>query len=755
MSELLFEIGCEELPPAAVRVGCEAMQSQAEAWRAELGESIDIQLFATPRRLTLSIKGLPNETARRHHERMGPALKAAFDAAGAPTRALSGFLQSIGIAAVSDLAALAAAGVTVKATDKGDYLCALLPSGGEKVADYLTAKLTTLLTTIPFAKSMRWGTQSVRFARPVQWLLAVLSDETGAQVLDVTLGDLKAGAWSRGHRFMAHDMPLQVATREEYVQQLAKLHVMAVPAARRESIQTQIRAAAQSVKGFVWADPSAGWPQEAAAEERYFSGLVEEVTSLCEAPFAVLGSIDARDVEILPKEVILIAMRGHQRYFAVGDLSQPERLLPYFITITATAVKNPAIVRSGNERVLRARLSDARYFYEKDLQRPLSERLQDLRQVTFHHKLGSLYDKVARVAALSHQLAAELAPQHGHALSSAADLALQEPLTALTHTAFASSFESDLIRAALLCKADLTTLMVGEFPELQGLMGGEYALKQGETAEVAQAIQSHYAPRGSEESAPVSDIAALISLADKLDTLLSLVAAGQGISGSSDPYGLRRAALGILKILLDKHMEVDLARLVLSHAERLTMTPPDKRAAAVTKVTDFIEERLFSAMQSLLPTAREEVVRAIAAASRFKAAHTQTPRTLMPLEIMRRLQAWLTFEESAACAPLLAMMKRILNMTKGQKGPLPALNPALLTQAVEVTLIENYQAAISHKEHDLTKHLTRIAALAPHVDAFFEGVMVMDPNESIKEARLALLGHISQAVMEVIDARQI
>jgi glycyl-tRNA synthetase beta chain len=710
MNELLFEIGCEEIPARLVAETLTYLQQRAAALADELPVG-DVKTFGSPRRLTLSVTGIADATKRTKKELLGPSVKAAFDAEGKPTRAAEGFAKTTGIAADK---------LARKVTPKGEYLFAEVEEGGEAVKAVLERFLADVLVKIPFPKSMRWGSEDVRFSRPVQWLLAVLKTAKGSETLALSFGSLAAGNVSRGHRFMANET-FQASSREDYVTKLRERFVIADPIERKERVLQEARRAAKDAGGFLYQDSEGGahFQPDPLAQQTYFDGLLDEITFLCETPFGVYGTFDEKALE-LPREVILAAMRNHQRYFAVCD--KDGQLKNAFVTIAASRVKDPALVRRGNERVLKARLADATYFFVEDQKRPLASRIDDLKTVTYHKKIGSSFDKVQRVEKL--------------ALAIAKALSKDLP---------------NLSRAAQLAKADLTTLMVGEFPELQGTVGAHYAKIAGEQADVVSAISDHYRPRSADDAPASGDLSAVLAIADKLDTIVGIVAIGQLPTGSSDPFALRRAAIGVLRTIFERAYSLDLRALTEVALKGFEGSQMKAQPGTTDKVLAFLTDRFLNYSLPEKPGPKADVVRAVVAAGAEN-----------PLEAKNRISALEQFLEAGSLTELVAVVKRAANILK---EPVTGdVEPGLLTHASEKDLFSAVQtisdAWTKLEEKSAKSYLgylqtmtgsTAGAPLQARLAGFFDGVMVMDKDEAVKNNRLRLLDRVVKLTGYIAD----
>ena len=500
--ELFLEIGTEEIPagflPKAMADIETLIRKELENSRLAFGE---LKTLATPRRMALCVQGLPSVQPDAEITAMGPAKNIAFAPDGTPNKAAEGFARGQGVDVTS---------LTVVSTDKGEYVAAVRRETGRPTHELLGEILPRLIGNIPFKKSMRWGDHEVRFARPIHWIVALFD----GVVVPFSFGPIESGTVSRGHRFMANTS-FPVRDYAHYLEECERHFVIPDPARRKEIIRREIHRTATAAGGHLLPD----------------EGLLDEVTYLCEYPSAVHGNFSADFLKV-PKEVLITSMRSHQRYFSVVDGSG--KLLNSFITINNTLAEDPSVVVKGNERVLRARLSDARFFFEEDKKVKLDARVESLKSVVYQQKLGTSFEKMERFRTLAEGLADQLNP----------------------------AVKAKVSRAAFLCKADLVSGMVGEFPEVQGVMGREYALLQGEDVEVAHAIAEHYLPTQAGGDLPTSDIGAVVSMADKLDTICGCFGVGLIPTGSADPYALRRSALGIINIILDRGYRLCLAALV-------------------------------------------------------------------------------------------------------------------------------------------------------------------------------------------------
>lgn len=680
---LLFELGTEELPPKALPALRDALCAETLRRLQAAGLTpTGVQALATPRRLALLLDGLPAQQPEQSLERRGPAVAAAFTADGQPTRAAEGFARSCGVS-VREL--------IEEDSDKGRYLVYREQRPGATLAELLPAILQAALAALPTPKRMRWGSGSIEFVRPVHWLVVLY----GEHVLDLELLGLRSDRITYGHRFHC-PQPLSLAQASDYVERLRTEGKVEVDFDRRRAhIAAQIQQHAQAAEGQALVDPD----------------LLDEVTALVEWPVALTGAFAARFLEV-PQEALISTMQDNQKYFPLVDTHG--QMLPRFIVISNLESSNPDAVRTGNERVLRPRFADAEFFWEQDRQHSLDSRQPWLESVVFEQRLGTLAAKVRRLEYLM------------GVLSEALDM---DPTLAQ--------------RAARLCKCDLGTRMVFEFPELQGTMGRYYARHDGEAAELAQAMEQHYWPRQSGGPLPEGDLAAALALADRLDTLVGIFAIGKEPSGTKDPFALRRAALGLLRILIEQQRPLALTPLLSAAARGLAEAVPSA-PDAVSRVYAYIQERLrgYLLEQGIAP----EVFEAVAAIQPDQ-----------PWDFFRRTQAVQQFQQRPEAAALAAANKRIQNLLrKSTAAHEIEVNRGLLLEPAEQALhhaLESLEptvvAALEHGDYVAT--LTALAALREPIDAFFTEVMVMAEDAALRGNRLALLRRLAQRFEAVAD----
>jgi glycyl-tRNA synthetase beta chain len=678
--DLFLEIGCEEIPagfiPKAMADMELLMKRELESARLEYGEIVTL---GTPRRLVLAVKGLAERQPDAELTAMGPAKSVAYDAQGNPTRAAEGFARGQGV----EVSAL-----KLVATEKGEYLAAVKSEIGRETAGLLTEMLPRLMAAIPFKKSMRWSDLEVKFARPIHWIVALFD---GA-VVPFSFGNIDSGSISRGHRFMANTT-FTVRDLAHYLEECERHFVIPDPAKRKEIIRGEIARVAKIAGGNVLPD----------------EGLLEQVSFLVEYPSAVAGTFSP-DFLAVPREVLITSMREHQRYFSLVD--DAGKLLPGFITINNTLTEDPSVVVKGNERVLRARLSDARFFFEEDKKVSLESRVELLKSVVYQAKLGTSYEKMERFRELAKGLAVKYNP----------------------------SVAEKAYRAATLCKADLVSAMVGEFPEVQGIMGREYALHGGEDREVANAIAEHYLPTQAGGELPASDIGAFVSLADKMDTICGCFSVGLIPTGSADPYALRRSALGVINIILEKGYRGSLSSFISTALELLAPKLNRPQAEVQRDVLEFFKVRFVNLLADRYPA---DAVDAVVALS-FDDL----------VEACAKIAALAEFRKREDFGPLAVAFKRVCNIVKD--GVDTAVSAQLFEDPAEGALYQAQQAVAlkvtaAVGAGDYLAALGEIATLKEGVDLFFEKVMVMAENEQVRANRLALLTGIARLFGQVAD----
>jgi len=683
--DFLVERGTEELPPksrfALADSGAEGITKGLDAAGLPHGS---VERFATPRRLAVRVRRLAERQPDRSIERRGPPVKAAFDASGQPTRAAQAFADSCGVA-VEALEKIE--------TPKGEWLMYRGTEPGVATVELLPGIVQAALDGLPIAKRMRWGSGNAEFVRPAHWLLMLFGRE---RVPGQILG-LEAGSVSYGHRFMA-PRKIPIASPGVYPARLERRGKVIVNLdERRAMIREGVIAAARAAGG----------------EAVIGDALLDEVTALVEWPVPLVGRFDPRFLE-LPDEVMVATLQDHQRYFPMRDARG--KLMASFVTVANIDSTEPAQVVAGNERVVRPRLSDAEFFWTTDREQRLEARYEDLGRVTYQARLGSLRDKVDRVSRLAGMVASAVG----------GNPALAE-------------------RAARLSKCDLLTGMVGEFPELQGVMGRYYALHDGEPDEVCEAMQEQYQPRFAGDELPATPSGMALAVADKLDTVTGIFAAGQKPTGNRDPFGLRRASLGLLRICIERQLDLDLQALI---AAALAALPFDVAPETATEVYDYVMERLraYYLEGDGGFTVTPEMFDAVLVA-----------RPGSPVDFDARLRALSQFLGLPDAQSLAAANKRIANiLRKTDESVGEQVDAELLIDPAEQILAEQVDAMARRVEPEFaarryTEALQQLAALRPAVDSFFDSVMVMADDAALRRNRLALLGRLRGLFMHAAD----
>lgn len=683
VNDFIFELGCEELPSGAVWTLSNELANNvlASLDKAQLTYG-EVKRFATPRRIALAIYDLQTEQASQFVTRRGPAAIAAFDKEGKPTPALSGFAKSCGVE-VSQLSRIQ--------TDKGEWMVYETKQAGNLTKNLLPELIKQALANLPIAKPMRWGNGDAEFARPVHWAVMLYGEE----VLTDTLLGVETGRTSRGHRFH-RPQAFTITSSRTYEQQLQEAFVIADFAVRKNIIQEQIN---ELVKNY---NASAVMPEE----------LLDEVTSIVEWPKALVANFEKEFLDV-PAEALIASMQSHQKCFALKD--KQGNLLPHFITVANIDSSAPQQVVLGNEKVMRARLSDAAFFFRQDKKQPLSQHIEATANVVFQEKLGSLHQKAVRV----------------------------QQLMVYLSTVFAMP-EQQAKRAAELSKCDLLSGMVGEFPELQGLMGYYYALNDGESVEVARALDEQYMPRFAADNLPESILGKALSLADRIDTLVGIFAIGQKPSGVKDPFKLRRHALAVVRLLASISTPIKISDLI-NESIRIygSILPADLTPLAELKL--FILDRLNSYYQGRGVTV--DLIHAVRA---------RQDEWFYDLD--KRLNALKTFISLPEAASLSAACKRVGNILSSAAIPATELtiNEQLLEEGSEKALYAqlhqlNQQVKVFYAEEEYSSILKELASIKELVDAFFDNVMVMVEDEMVKNNRLALLAHLQDLLRGVAD----
>ncbi|MFT5560380.1 MAG: glycyl-tRNA synthetase beta chain [Litorivivens sp.] len=675
--DLLVEIGTEELPPKNLKAMMESFRANfSSALKDAQLEFESIDAYATPRRLALKVNGLAPSQPTQNLEKRGPSLKAALDVDGNPTRAAQGFMSSCGIDDINKLEKVE--------TEKGTWLVFRQAQPGAALESLIQPLLQKALAALPIERRMRWGANRVEFVRPVHWLVLLY----GEQVLPARLFNIDAGRESRGHRFMSSGN-ITITSPEQYKALLKEASVIADFTERRTLITEQLQTIAETEKANVEIDEA----------------LLDEVTALVEWPAALMGKFDPAFLAV-PEEALISAMKEHQRYFHMTDNSGT--MLPRFITIANIKSKNPQTVISGNERVILPRLTDARFFFEKDKKQSLESKLERLANVVFQSKLGSYRDKTQRLESL----ASFIADSVGADSAAAA-------------------------RAARLCKSDLVTDMVNEFPDLQGLMGGYYAIHDGESETVASAIREHYMPSSSGGTLPESLESKAVAMADKLDTLTGMFGIGQPPSGSRDPFALRRQTIGVIRMCVEGNLNINLHS-VIDKAIDL-----HGKAFDPAPVYEYLSERLKSWYQD--QGVRFDSVDAVIKADNWHADLHQTNNSIMALE---------AFRVGDQADALIAANKRVANILKKVDTTADLeIKPELFQEPAEQLLL----TAISEAEVKLrsmaddAERLAALGELRVVIDSYFDQVMVMADDEAVRTNRIATLTKMRSLFLQVAD----
>ena len=685
ISELLFEIGTEEIPAGFLS---KAVGDMEDIIRKSLTEKMipfeGIKCMATPRRLVLYIADVAQKQEDQTIEKMGPAKKAAFDEQGNPTKAALGFAKGQGLE-VSQLETIV--------TEKGEYLGARKTIAGQPTATLLPAILTSFLLAIPFRKSMRWANYDLRFARPIHWLLALYN----GNVVPLKIEDIASGNTSCGHRFMSPE-PFAVSGFDDYLNKARQNYVITDQAERKKLILEGAQSEAAGVDGKIF----------------YTEDLLDTVSFIVEYPVIIRGGFDENYLNI-PKEVLTTTMISHQKYFPV--INDEGKLLPYFIAVSNTQARDLAVVARGNERVLRARLADASFFFEEDKKVPLETRVESLKKVVFHTLLGTSHQKVLRFRKLAVKIAQKVKP----------------------------AVKKNVDRAALLAKADLESLMVGEFAELQGIMGREYALLAGENQAVADAIYEHYLPIVAGGDLPQSHEGAIVGIADKIDTIVGFFGVGLPPTGTADPYALRRQSLGIINIILDKCYPLTLDFLIDESIDLFKGTLKKPAEEIKKEILGFFQGRL-----------QNQLIAQGLAYDTVEAVLTEGISDVV--SALEKIKALQDFRQNPEFEPLSIAFKRVDNILKDFRDPQIDLN--LLRDDAEIKLFSVFENIKTRVEKGITENdfnftLGELAKLRPPVDAFFDSVMVMDKDEKIRHNRLSLLAEISVLFHKIADFSKI
>lgn len=674
MAEYLFEIGCEELPPKASETFRQHFyrffsENFKQFFTSDSPENI--RIYSTPRRIAVYLKNLVEKAPPEKITLLGPPYKVAVDQEGRFTKAAISFAQKNNVP-VELLQKIQ--------TEKGEYIGAVLEKEGKRLEEFIKDKLPELFESLPALKSMRWNDTGFRFPRPIRWILSLLDNK----VIEINIAGIKSSNYTHLHRFMTQPAgrgeKKEIPHPSAYEETLKLGFVIPSFEERKKSIQTQL----------------GGFARTLSAEPVLDEELIDEVTDLTEFPVGILGDFSPEYL-IMPDEVIITVCKHHQRYF---NFKRDGKLIPKFLAVSNNAVRDRDVVKKGYEKVLKARLEDALFFYKEDLKKKLDEHIPKLKNVQFHEKLGSVYEKVERNLNIARQIA---------------------NLTGYTDT-------QKLERACWLSKADLLTEMVREFDELQGIMGMHYAIKQGEEEEVAKAIFEHYLPRTAEDQLPQTKLGIILALADKLDTVISFISIGETPKASADPFGIRRNAIGIVRILINSGIDLDLKYIV------------DRQ-----EVLDFIASRLESFLQSEGYPA--DTVRAVMAVSPSN-----------PYDVYRRMQALSQIKTLPDYDKVVMLFKRVANIVPEGFNSQP--DEKLFEKQQEKELYDQlnhikdrFETAV--KEKDYTSAINHLLSIKPYIDNFFDSVMVMTGDENLRNNRLALLSQINTMFKQLADFTKI
>ncbi|MGU3289369.1 glycine--tRNA ligase subunit beta [Acinetobacter radioresistens] len=678
---VLFELGCEELPPKSLKTLRDALQAETVKGLKDAGLAFDsIEAYAAPRRLALKIVSVDGAQADTQKRFDGPAVQAAYDAEGKPTKALEGFMRGQGISIDQ---------VSTFQAGKVEKVCYLKDVKGQSLDVLLPQILQTALDHLPVAKRMRSAASRTEFVRPVKWVVLLKDD----QVIDATIQDHTAGNVTYGHRFHAPDA-ITLANADAYLDALRAAKVVASFEERQAIIDQQVKALADEVNAIAIVP----------------ADLRDEVTSLVEWPVALRASFEERFLAV-PQEALITTMQDNQKYFCL--VNSDHKLQPYFITVSNIESKDPKQIIEGNEKVVRPRLSDAEFFFLQDQKQPLASRSEKLANMVFQAQLGTLWDKTVRIAMLAVEL-----------------------------TKFTGAQVADAERAAMLSKCDLTSELVGEFPELQGIAGTYYARLEGENDEVAEALGEQYLPKFAGDVLPKTKTGTTIALSDRLDTLVGIFGIGQAPTGSKDPFALRRSAIGILRLIIENNLDVTIEALVNSalHAYGALITDPNKtRSDAVA----FLEGRYRAKYED--QGVQVDVIQAVQAMS-----------PASPLDFDKRVNAVNHFRNLPEAAALAAANKRVANILAKEAAPEGSVVEANLVEDAEKALFAELAKITPVVEplfaaKDYTAALSALAALRVPVDAFFDGVMVMADDAELKANRLRMLAQLRDLFTKVAD----
>jgi len=712
-ASFLLEIGSEELPWQMIQPG---MTQLAQSLDTTLTEQRiahgPIRGFGTPRRLAVLVEDVATSQTSVHQEVFGPSKAVAFDAQGHPTKAAEGFAKSQGLDAKS---------LEIRETPKGAYVCAVKHQEGRRTDVVMSEMLSPLIQRLSFPKTMHWNASGVRYPRPIRWLIALLGNTT----IHIEVAGVESGNRTWGHRFLSGKKPFTIAAQgievtrpEVYEATLERAGVVADPLRRRATMHSQIHALAKAVKGH--------------AHPAHRDELLEQAVFSVECPNLVCGTFDKKYLE-LPPEVLITSMKEHQGFFSVVNSKQV--LLPKFLAPTNMKIQNMNLIMVGNERVLAARLADARYFFEEDCKGKLADRVNQLKGVVFHKKLGTLYQKTARTISL---------------------------IGAIAEAAGSGDCKEACQRAALLSKADLSTGMVGEFPTLQGVMGKEYAAHDGESSAVCQALGEYYQPRTPEDAIPETHVGQFLSIADRLDTLAAFFHVGMVPSGSEDPFALRRQAFGVVRIVVEGTVNVNLIDLLRQAEQLLTkqgvpsvQSTENEQAQnsgePLATLVEFLADRLRYYGRTL-HAFRDDVMDAVLKGRKLG-------EFSMP-DLFSRMEALQAITHQKDFDPLMVGFKRAHRLVEKEQWTSSEVNPDLLAHQSEQALIQvvdlaQETVAASIAEMDYPRALQTLIELKTPIDDFFDGVLVNAPEPEVRANRLSLLRKVDELFLGIGDLSQI
>ena len=684
MSELLLEIGTEEIPSDYLENGLKELKRLAELYLKDNRIEIEggLHTYGTPRRLVLVGKAIADTQEDTIQEIIGPPQKAAFDEEGNPTKAAFGFAKKQGVS-VDELQLLE--------TPKGVYLYIKRKMPGRFTITILSEVLPKLIANIPWPKSMRWGSEEFSFVRPIHWILALFN----GNIIPFEVAGITSGTQTRGHRFMA-PQSMEIEGLEDYLQKMNESSIIIDQKEREDRVEKAVITAAKTVSGLPVIDPE----------------LLFTVTNMVEFPSAICGGFDKAFLA-LPDPVLITAMKEHQRYFSVRD--HEGNLMPNFVAVNNTIARDESIVRKGHERVLQARLADANFFFKEDRKRLLEDRLEDLKTVIYQAELGTSFDKVQRFTRLAEYLTEQIIPEKIH----------------------------DVGLVAKLCKCDLVTEMVTEFPSLQGVMGKEYARLDGYPEDICIAISDHYLPIQAESQLPESLIGSIVGIADRLDTIVGFFSMGLEPDGTADPYALRRQALAIIRIVRDKKIAISFKNFIHKSASILNETISFDQKEVEDSVSNFIKNRFKNLLLSEGIT--QDFIEAVISID-FNFLH----------QVEKKIEALQRFRDISEDFEALAIaFKRIINIGKGFEETY-SVNPDLFEHKSEEGLWKTFQLVKDEAKREIDREnyfeaLSIISRIIKPVDEFFSEVMVMAEDRRIKENRLRILKSLHQFFLQVAD----